>query len=94
MEADVAQGEVQLGPVLKVSRTEQCSLQGREYLCNDDLSHIGKRYGVAVKDLLWWNPDIADEAGRQVDYRLVENQEVCVLPQTCITDAHIYSAGY
>jgi len=70
MEADVAQGEVQLGPVLKVSRTEQCSLQGREYLCNDDLSHIGKRYGVAVKDLLWWNPDIAGDPHNSPLFRI------------------------
>mmetsp|Transcript_49411 Transcript_49411/g.72480 ORF Transcript_49411/g.72480 Transcript_49411/m.72480 type:complete len:922 (-) Transcript_49411:1602-4367(-) len=85
---------VELGPVLKVASTQACNRATLGDLCNDDLAHIGSRYGVSVQDLLWWNPDLSDEAGRKNNYQLYENQEICVLPNTCVNTGHIYSGGY
>ena len=31
----------------------------------DDLSHISRRFGVSIGDLLLWNPDISDDAVRE-----------------------------
>uniref|UniRef100_A0A7S0EE32 Fibronectin type-III domain-containing protein n=1 Tax=Hanusia phi TaxID=3032 RepID=A0A7S0EE32_9CRYP len=81
------QNDISLGPVFTVD----C---GNGYYCDDDLYHIGERYGVSVSDLLWWNPDIADDAGRSAKYALKTGQEICVLPNTCLTSGHIFSAGY
>jgi len=88
-------GEIQAGPVLRVGRGAGCDeASPSNPACNDDLVHISRRYGVSVSDLLWWNPDIADEAARGRDYQLMHDQEVCVLPNTCINDAHIFSGGF
>mmetsp|Transcript_51878 Transcript_51878/g.121822 ORF Transcript_51878/g.121822 Transcript_51878/m.121822 type:complete len:862 (+) Transcript_51878:241-2826(+) len=87
-------GEIQAGPVLKVGRGGGCLVGNSPAACGDDLQHISTRYGVSVSDLLWWNPDIADEAARSADYALLPDQEVCVLPNTCVNDAHIFSGGF
>ena len=42
----------------QVASTQGCDRDKLGDFCNDDLSHIGSRYGVSVKDLLWWNPDL------------------------------------
>ena len=36
----------------------------------------------------------ADEAGAKNGYQLQENQEICVLPNTCVNTGHIYSGGF
>lgn len=90
----VEETTVQLGPVVKVASTQGCDRDKLGDFCNDDLSHISSRYGVSVKDLLWWNPDLYDEAGGKDNYQLYENQEICVLPNTCVNSGHIYSGGF
>jgi len=85
---------VHLGPVLKVASTKDCDRATLGDLCNDDLAHIASRYGVSVQDLLWWNPDLSDEAGRKNKYQLYQDQDICVLPNTCVNTGHIYSGGY
>lgn len=95
VDADTVQETtVQLGPVLKVAATQACDRGTLGDLCNDDLPHIASRYGVSVQDLLWWNPDLQDEAGAKKDYQLFESQEICVLPNTCVNSGHIYSGGF
>ena len=42
----------------QVASTQGCDRDKLGDFCNDDLSHISSRYGVSVKDLLWWNPDL------------------------------------
>ena len=36
----------------------------------------------------------ADEAGRKNSYQLYQDQEICVLPSTCVSPGHIYSGGF
>jgi len=90
----VEETTVQLGPVLKVASTQACDRATLGDMCNDDLAHISSRYGVSVQDLLWWNPDLSDEAGRKNNYQLFQDQEICVLPNTCVNTGHIYSGGF
>jgi hypothetical protein len=43
---------------LQVPATQGCDASQLGEMCNDDLAHIGSRYGVSLSDLLWWNPDL------------------------------------
>ena len=42
----------------QVPATQGCDAAQLGEMCNDDLAHIGSRYGVSLSDLLWWNPDL------------------------------------
>lgn len=90
----VEETTVQLGPVFKVASAQGCDRATLGDMCNDDLAHIGNRYGVTIDELLWWNPDLSDEAGRKNSYQLYQDQEICVLPSTCVSPGHIYSGGF
>lgn len=55
----------------------------------DDLWHIALRFGVDLTDILFWNPDLADQKAKETQYELVPNQELCLLPPTCIYAARV-----
>jgi len=55
----------------------------------DDLWHIAQRFGVDMDDILFWNPDLADGQAKQQQYKLFSNQELCLLPPTCVYGARV-----
>jgi len=68
---------------------------------DDSLGLIAKQFGVTVQDLLYWNGDLASHGGlcsqngdgttTCTNYALKDNQEVCVIPETCMYAVHIGS---
>jgi hypothetical protein len=63
-------------------------------LCMESVKTLATRYGVTEQDVLWWNPDLYDEAFAAGGSILKPGQEVCVLPNTCVNNAHIDTGGF
>jgi len=79
--------QIQVGPVLTVG--------GAGMVANgEDVTHVARRFGVSVADLLWWNPDLSDEGGAAARLVLRAEQDVCVIPNTCIAPGYISAGGF
>lgn len=85
---DVSGTQIVLGPTLRVMPKNACQV-GR--FCGDTLHHTSARFQVPTERLLWWNPDIADEAAVGRRTNLQRGQEVCILPSICV-DYHWWTA--
>jgi hypothetical protein len=55
----------------------------------DDLWHLALRYQLGFTDILFWNPDLTDGKAKEQQYGLVEAQELCFVPPTCVYSARV-----
>jgi len=56
---------------------------------HDDLWHVAQRFGLDLSDLLFWNPDLSDGKAKEQHYRLALEQQLCLLPATCVYAARV-----
>jgi len=95
---DLKEGDViRVGNVLKVQQCDAISGSSTDGKC-EDLAHIADRFGVTIADLHFWNKILEDRAQAAVNGKaeVYEGDMLCILPQTCVHDAHIsswWSAG-
>ena len=62
----------------------------REREVGEEIVRVVYKYDLSICEACVF----ADEAGRKNNYQLFQDQEICVLPNTCVNTGHIYSGGF